>query len=220
MPRNQRIGQSHRRTWKPGPSGPPKNSVTMTADMVMTFMNSARKNRAKRSEEYSVWKPPDQLLLALGQVEGRPVQLGRDRDQEDDEGDEPRRKTFQCQELDAWAATIARVDSEWRSQDHGDDRQPHGRLVGDHLGRGADRPEQRVLRSRRPAGQHRPVDGDRRHGQQEEDAHRRVGDLELDGVVGDGDDAADRDDGEDEQGRQERQVGRQLEDDPVGPARA
>ena len=25
-----------------GPSGPPKNSVTMTADMVMVFMNSAR----------------------------------------------------------------------------------------------------------------------------------------------------------------------------------
>ncbi len=28
------------------------------ADIVIVFMNSARKKRAKRTEEYSVWNPP------------------------------------------------------------------------------------------------------------------------------------------------------------------
>ena len=68
-----------------GPSGPPKNSVTTTADIVIVFMNSARKNSAKRIDEYSVWKPPTELLLAFGEVERRPVQLRGDRDEEDHE---------------------------------------------------------------------------------------------------------------------------------------
>ena len=76
-------------------------------------------------------------------------------------------------------------------------REAHRRLVGDHLCRRADRAEERVLRPRGPAGEHRPVDGDRGERQQEEDSDRRVGDLELDGVVGDRHDAADRDDRED-----------------------
>ena len=42
LPTNQKIGHTHRRKWKPGPSGPPKNSVTMIADIVIMFMNSAR----------------------------------------------------------------------------------------------------------------------------------------------------------------------------------
>ena len=46
------------------PAGPPKNSVTMIADIVIVFMNSARKNSAKRIEEYSVWKPPTSSLSA------------------------------------------------------------------------------------------------------------------------------------------------------------
>ena len=74
--------------WGIGPSGPPKNRVTTTADMVMAFMNSARKNRAKRIEEYSVLKPADQLGVGLDQVEGRAVELGGDGDQEQDEGHE------------------------------------------------------------------------------------------------------------------------------------
>jgi len=54
--RNQMIGNTHLRCAIGGtqPAGPPKKSVTMIADMVMVFMNSARKNMAKRNEEYSV----------------------------------------------------------------------------------------------------------------------------------------------------------------------
>jgi len=42
FPKNQAIGHSQRRKWNPGPSGPPKNRVTITADIVIMFMNSAR----------------------------------------------------------------------------------------------------------------------------------------------------------------------------------
>ena len=44
--------------WGMGPSGPPKKRVTVMADMVMVFMNSAKKNRANRMDEYSVTNPP------------------------------------------------------------------------------------------------------------------------------------------------------------------
>ena len=41
------------------------------------FAYSARKNSANRMPLYSVWKPADQLLLRLGQVERRAVGLGQ-----------------------------------------------------------------------------------------------------------------------------------------------
>ena len=43
-------------------------------------------------------------------------------------------------------------------RDHGQDRQDHRELVADHLRRGADAAEQRVLRVRGPAAQDDPVD--------------------------------------------------------------
>ena len=56
--------------------GPPRNSVTTIADMVIVFMNSARKNSAKRIERVLGVEAADQLLLGLDQVERRPVELG------------------------------------------------------------------------------------------------------------------------------------------------
>ena len=112
-------------------------------------------------------------------------------------------------------------------EDHGHHRQAHGRLVGDHLGRRPHRPEQRVLGPRRPAGQHHAVHRDRRHGQGEQDADGRVGHLHEGGVAEDVDDPvvvavevpADGDDGEQQEGRDERQERRQHEHAALGPVR-
>ena len=99
-------------------------------------------------------------------------------------GTTARRMTFHCQRWPAWASTMARVLSDPVISTTMTTVMPEGRLVGDHLGRGPHRAEQRVLRARRPAGQHDPVDADGRHGQQEQDAHGRVGQLQLEGVAG------------------------------------
>ena len=168
-------------------------------------------------EEYSVWKPPTSSVLRLGQVEGRPGQLGRDGDHEEDEGQEAEPDQVPVPE----PVRLRRHDGPGRERaghqhDHHRGHAERG-LVGDHLGRGPHRAEQRVLRARGPAGQHDAVDGDARHGQHEQDPHGRVGHLQLEGVAADGDDAADRDDGEDQHGRDDREVRRQLEDEGVGP---
>ena len=52
--------------------GPPRKRVTSRALIEMTFMNSARKNNAKRIDEYSVWNP-NEFLLNLDQVKWRAV---------------------------------------------------------------------------------------------------------------------------------------------------
>src|SRR5215212_988914 len=52
---NHRIGHSQGRKSGAGPSGPPRKAVVATADTVMMFRYSARKNRANFTPEYSVW---------------------------------------------------------------------------------------------------------------------------------------------------------------------
>ena len=70
LAKNHTVGQNQVMPNGTGPAGPPKNRVTMIADMVTTFMNSARKNRAKRMEEYSVWKPPTSSCSASTRSKG------------------------------------------------------------------------------------------------------------------------------------------------------
>src|SRR6476469_4717758 len=74
---NQTIGITHtlivpERDRKPrlGPDGPPRNSVTATADIVIKFMNSARKKIAKRIPVYSVWNPPTSSCSASTRSNG------------------------------------------------------------------------------------------------------------------------------------------------------
>ena len=57
----------------------------MMADMVIVFMNSARKKRAKRIDGVLGVEAADQLLLGLDEVERRAVELGGGGDEEDDE---------------------------------------------------------------------------------------------------------------------------------------
>src|SRR5918999_6232437 len=54
---NQTSGHSHGRKPKIGPRHPPKKIVTATAEMVMVWRYSARKNMANLMPEYSVWYP-------------------------------------------------------------------------------------------------------------------------------------------------------------------
>src|SRR3954453_20268463 len=75
--RNHMIGMIHVFTTPsaenapiPGPDGPPRNSVTAIADIVMTFMNSARKKIANRMPVYSVFTPPTSSCSASTRSNG------------------------------------------------------------------------------------------------------------------------------------------------------
>src|ERR1700685_1575388 len=96
-----------------GPSGPPKNKVTTTADMVMVFMNSARKTRPKRMDEYSVWNPPTNSCSASVRSKGGRVSSAVMAIMKKMKGRKPSRMRFQFQKPLDWAATMARVDREW-----------------------------------------------------------------------------------------------------------
>src|SRR6476659_10641485 len=74
---NQNIGINHTLTTpsllrnpSDGPDGPPRNSVVAIADIVMTFMNSARKKIAKRMPVYSVTNPPTSSCSASTRSNG------------------------------------------------------------------------------------------------------------------------------------------------------
>src|SRR3954453_14402958 len=74
---NQKIGMTHvftkpeaERKPSDGPEGPPRNSVAAIADIVMTFMNSARKKIANRMPVYSVLKPPTSSCSASTRSNG------------------------------------------------------------------------------------------------------------------------------------------------------
>ena len=134
----------------------------------------------KRIELYSVWKPPTSSCSASTRSNGGRLSSAVAAMQKMTNGTTPVRDHVPVERcVPACEATMSWVDSEPVSRTHGHHRQTERRLVADHLGRRPHRAEQRVLRARRPAGQHHAVDGDRRHGQQEQDADRRVGHLQV-----------------------------------------
>ena len=110
---NHRIGKSQLSAGMSGchPSGPPKKSVTMIADIVIVFMNSARKKRAKRIELYSVWYPPTSSDSASTVSNGGRLTSAVIATRKTAKGTMPRRITFQCQIPCAWASTIPVVES-------------------------------------------------------------------------------------------------------------
>src|SRR5271155_5031713 len=95
-----------------GPSGPPKNKVTTTADIVIVFMNSARKNKAKPNDEYSVTNPPTSSESASTRSKGGLFSSAVMAIKNKKKGTKPSLMTFQSHTPWAWVATIARVDSE------------------------------------------------------------------------------------------------------------
>src|SRR5271155_5277415 len=79
----------------------------------MVFMNSARKNRPKRMEEYSVWNPPTSSDSASVRSNGGRVSSAVMAIMKKMKGRNPSRIRFQFQNPLDWAATMARVEREW-----------------------------------------------------------------------------------------------------------
>ena len=75
-----------------GDSQPPRNSIEPIADSRIMLAYSPRKNRAKVIDEYSVWKPGNELGFRHRQVERRAVGLGQRRDEEDHEHRQQRQR--------------------------------------------------------------------------------------------------------------------------------
>ena len=141
----------------------------------------------------------DQFRVGFDQVEGRAVGLGHHRDEEEQE-----RHDGQTDDVPLPEVAGLRVHDGPRAQRAGHEDDHHdgdaeGGFVGDHLCRGAHRSEQWVLRPRGPAREHHAVDAERGHREQEENPHRRVGQLQFEGVPGDGHLPSDRHDGEGEE---------------------
>ena len=100
-----------------GPAGPPRKRVTMMADIVTVFMNSARKKRAKRIEEYSVWKPPTSSCSASTRSNGGRFSSAVPAITKMTNGTTPVTTTFQRgmtprNPSPAWVITMSWVDSE------------------------------------------------------------------------------------------------------------
>ena len=203
--------------------GPPKNSVTMMPLIVIVFMNSARKNSAKRMLEYSVLNPPTSSCSASTRSNGGRLSSAVAAIMKMTNGTKP--VATMCQSMSSsWTATMPVVLSVPAKQQHGRQAEPERRLVADHLRGGPHRAEQRVLRAARPAGEHDAVDRDRRQRQHEQDADRRIGELHPrlvaeprhDAVVAVAEVAAERDHAPHQERRDEREVRRELEHEPVG----
>ena len=229
LARNHTGPQIHAGPKKVGPAGPPRNSVTMIADIVIVFMNSARKKRAKRIELYSVWKPPTSSCSASTRSNGGRLSSAVPAIRKITNGTTPVTIRFQRGiRPPAPVAGLRHHDVVGRQragqQHHGHHGEAEGRFVGHHLRRRPHRAEQRVLRAGRPAGQHHAVDGDRGAGEDEQDADGRVGQLQVGVVTEDldgalllvGELAADRDHREHEEGGHQRQERREDEDPLVG----
>src|SRR3954454_7595834 len=119
---NQKIGMNHVFT-KPdadrkpsdGPDGPPRKSVAAIADIVMTFMNSARKKIANRMPVYSVMNPPTSSCSASTRSNGgwcvAAVAAMRKMMNGTNAGSQYHCDTNECQSChDCWS-TIDRVDN-------------------------------------------------------------------------------------------------------------
>ena len=111
LPKNHTIGHSEGRKSNVGPFGPPRNRVTTMAEMVTVFMNSARKKRAKRMDEYSVWNPPTSSCSASTRSNGGRLASAVAAMRNTTKGTTPREKMFHWKNP-SWAATMSWVESE------------------------------------------------------------------------------------------------------------
>ena len=130
--------------------GPPKNSVTMTPLIVIVFMNSARKNSAKRMLEYSVLKPPTSSCSASTRSNGGRFSSAVAAIMKMTNGRKPVATTCQSPRL-SWTSTMPLVLQRAGDEQHGGEAEAERRLVADHLRRRPDRAEQRVLRAAAPS---------------------------------------------------------------------
>src|SRR5436309_3306369 len=97
-----------------GPDGPTRNNVTAIADIVMRFMNSARKKMPKRIPVYSVWKPPTSSCSASTRSNGGElvpaIAAMRKMQKATIAGAQYHWVTNECQLDHAWPLTMPRVE--------------------------------------------------------------------------------------------------------------
>ena len=164
------------------------------------FRYSANRNDTQRAPPYSVKYPATSSASASTRSNGVrfvSAKLGRHEDQEADELGH-----------DVPHAGLGVDDSRQRQRprrDHdADQRESLRDLVGDQLGGGPHRPEERVLRARGPAAEHDPVEGDRAEREQVERTDADIDAVEADLRPEDVLRVAERDDRERGEGRQDR----------------
>src|SRR4051794_34687133 len=120
---NQNSGMNHTlitlsapRKPRAGPDGPPRNNVTATVDIVMMFMNSARKKMANRMPLYSVTKPATSSCSASTRSNGgwfvSAVAAMRKMTNGTNAGSQYHSETNECQFIHCCWSAISRVDNE------------------------------------------------------------------------------------------------------------
>ena len=196
MSRNQ-IGPSPSSTRK---CQPPRKSVTARPESVIRLMYSAHREEAEAHAAVLGVVAGDELLLGLGEVEGRACRLCGAGEQEDDEADELRHDVPARPVL---PATISVSESDCAISTTPSTRERERDLVRDELRAGAHRAEERVLRVGGPAADDEAVDADRADREDEDQRDRDVGDLTVDLVAEDLPARAERDHRE----RRERREG-------------
>ena len=167
----------------------------------------------------------DQLTLAFRQVERQPVGLADHRDQVDQERrQQQHREPGRVVQPDAEPVELGAVRLRLHDRGGGqrpgveedrDECQSHGDLVADHLGRRPQAAQQRVRRGRGPPGQHDPVHAQGTHREDQQHAHRQVGELQRGLHPRDRHDGPERDDREADERGDHRQRGRDHEQDLV-----
>src|SRR5665213_1775948 len=80
------------------------------ADIVIVFMNAARKKIENRKDEYSVWNPPPSSDSPAARSKGGRFSSAVDAMKKTTAGTMPSRRRVQSQKCDACDATIALVE--------------------------------------------------------------------------------------------------------------
>ena len=129
-----------------GTSEPPRKKVTVRQAMTIMAQYSPRKNRANFIEEYSVWKPPTSSGSHSAKSKGWRFVSAKVAIDEEQEGERLADQTFQLPERSAWSARRCRAGRGSLIDTDREDAEDQRELVADHLRRGAQAAEQRVLR--------------------------------------------------------------------------
>ena len=124
----------------------------------------------------------------------------------------------------SWTVTMPCVESVWLTSTTVATARPSAASYDTICADARTEPMQRVLRARRPTGEHHAVHRDRRHREHQEDADRRIGDLQVGVVPEDVDDAvvavledtAERHDAERDERGDHREQRREAEHEQVG----
>ena len=221
---NDRAGNSEKMNSQAGPLSqfgkgrihPPSHMVTAIDETAIMAAYSASINSDQRKPLYSVWKPAVSSDSASGRSKGARLvsatmamakMIERDKAQREKLEDEPDvLLLLRLHDADhAQRTRASRVQA--GHQERGNNRQPHGYFVGNHLSAGAQRADQRIVRIGGPAGGDNAEHAERRDAEHEQDADVHVGN----GLGG-----AEGNDDVNREGRDEADDGRNPKNNLVG----